>query len=196
MSRDFSKGKIYKITNDFNDDVYVGSTCNTLSRRFSAHKCDYIKDDCNQRPLYKLMNEIGFDRFRIQLICDYPCEDKYQLKQKEGEFIRLIGSLNKNIAGRKKQEYNHEERDKIKLSEKKYRNEHPENIRLWKQNYYEKHKENIKNRRIVYRQENKELIAKQKKEYYLNNIDKKKEYDKQRYENLKKLQQKNEIELN
>ncbi len=38
MSQDFSKGKIYKITNDYNDDVYVGSTCNTLVKLFSAHK--------------------------------------------------------------------------------------------------------------------------------------------------------------
>ena len=27
MSQDFNKGKIYKITNDYNDDIYVGSTC-------------------------------------------------------------------------------------------------------------------------------------------------------------------------
>ena len=34
-SRDFSQGKIYKITNDYNDDIYVGSTCDTLVKRFS-----------------------------------------------------------------------------------------------------------------------------------------------------------------
>ena len=40
MSQDFSKGKIYKITNDYNDEVYIRSTCDTLVRRFSVHKCD------------------------------------------------------------------------------------------------------------------------------------------------------------
>jgi len=34
-SRDFSQGKIYKITNDYNDAIYVGSTCDTLVKRFS-----------------------------------------------------------------------------------------------------------------------------------------------------------------
>ena len=34
-SRDFSKGKIFEITNDHNDDVCVGSTCDTLVKRFS-----------------------------------------------------------------------------------------------------------------------------------------------------------------
>ena len=37
------------------------------------------------------MNEIGFERFRIELICNFPCEDKYQLCQKTSEYIRLYG---------------------------------------------------------------------------------------------------------
>ena len=38
MNRDYSKGKIYKITNDFNTDIYVVSTCDLLSNLFSVHK--------------------------------------------------------------------------------------------------------------------------------------------------------------
>ena len=30
------------------------------------------------------MNEIGFERFRIELIENYPSQDKYQLIQREG----------------------------------------------------------------------------------------------------------------
>jgi Uri superfamily endonuclease len=95
MSRDFSKGKIHKITNDYNDDVYVGSTCDTLGKRFSRHKIDMKQKKKKNYRLYKLMNEIGFKHFRIQIIIDYPCEDVYQLTQKEGEYIRLLGTLNK-----------------------------------------------------------------------------------------------------
>ncbi len=97
MSRDFSKAKIYKITNDYNDDIYIGSTCNTLGRRFNVHKADMTKKKNRNALLYKLMNEIGFERFRIQLIIDYPCEDQYQLTQKEGEYIRLLGTLIKEL---------------------------------------------------------------------------------------------------
>ena len=86
MKIDYSKGKIYKITNDYNDHVYIGSTCDTLSKNFSKHKSD---SNCKNNPLYKLIDEIGFERFRIELICDYPCEDKYQLCQKKSEYIRL-----------------------------------------------------------------------------------------------------------
>jgi predicted GIY-YIG superfamily endonuclease len=42
MSQDFNKGKIYKITNDYNDDIYIGSTCDTLNRRFSNHKARFL----------------------------------------------------------------------------------------------------------------------------------------------------------
>ena len=125
MSQDFNKGKIYKITNDYNDEVYVGSTCDTLIRRFSYHKRDLKTQQCKNRKIYKLMNEIGFERFRIELIEDYPCQDKYQLIQREGHFIREFGTLNKKIEGRTKQEYDtkryEDNKDKISEQCKKYR---------------------------------------------------------------------------
>ena len=99
MMIDYSQAKIYKITNDYNDQVYIGCTCDTLVKRFSYHKKDITRNRNINRPLYQLMNEIGFERFRIQLICNCPCEDKYQLKQKEGEYIRMMGTLNVYIAG-------------------------------------------------------------------------------------------------
>jgi hypothetical protein len=51
------------------------------------------------------MNKIEFNRFRMQLIIDYPCEDIYQLGPKEGEYVRSIGTLNRIIEGRITQEY-------------------------------------------------------------------------------------------
>jgi hypothetical protein len=148
---DFKKGKIYKITNDYNDDVYVGSTCDTLVKRFSVHKGKSNIDNINHRPLYKLMNEIGFERFRIQLICDYPCEDKYQLTQKEGEYIRTLGTLNKNIAGRTAREYINDNRDKKKDYEnQRYKTEHRQE---WIKNYqttdkYKSYQSEYEKRRI------------------------------------------------
>ena len=149
MKVDYSKGKFYKITNDFNDDVYIGSTCDTLGRRYSKHKADMKKEKCKNYRLYKLMNEIGFERFRIQLIIDYPCEDIYQLTQKEGEYIRLMGTLNKRIEGRTKKEYRENNKDKIK-------------------EYYENNKDKIKEVKKEYYEKNKDKV----KEYYENNKDK------------------------
>ena len=126
MSQDFSKAKIYKITNDYNDDVYVGSTCNTLVRRFSMHKSD-SKQQCKMNfLLYQLINNIGFERFRIQLIENYPCEDKYQLRQREGYWIKQLGTLNKLIAGRTIKEWEEDNKDKLKAKYDKYEETHKE----------------------------------------------------------------------
>ncbi len=48
----------------------------------------------------KVINEIGFDRFRLEVIENYSCEDLYQPRQREGHWISELGTLNKCIAGR------------------------------------------------------------------------------------------------
>ena len=140
MSQDFTKGKIYKITNDFNDDVYIGSTCDRLVKRFAAHKKDAQKEKFKNIPLYKLINEIGFERFRIQLIEDFLCADKYELRQREGYYIRQYGTLNKLIAGRTKEQYREDNKEKIKEKDKQYYKDNKEKIK----NYYQDNKEKIK----------------------------------------------------
>lgn len=148
MSQDFSKGKIYKITNDFNDDVYVGSTCDTLQKRFSYHKSDSMKESNKNWLLYKLTNEIGFERFRIDLIEDYPCEDKQALRLREGYWIREIGTLNKLIAGRTKQEANKEycerNKDKKAIYDKDYREKNKDKKLENDKKYYETNKDYLK----------------------------------------------------
>ena len=144
MSQDFTKAKIYKITNDFNDDIYIGSTCNSLTRRYIQHKSDSKNEKIQHRPLYKLINEIGFDRFRIELICDYPCEDKYQLRQKEGEYIRKFGNLNLLQAGRTNQEYIIDNKDKQVEWKKQYYEKNKDILKEEFKQYYNEHKEKIK----------------------------------------------------
>ena len=165
MSRDFSKGKIYKITNDYNDDIYVGSTCDTLGRRFSRHKAD---SKYKNMLIYKLMNEIGFERFRIQLIIDYPCEDQYQLSQKEGEYIRLMGTLNKKIEGRTKKEYRDINKDKMKEVKKEWYENNKDKIKENKKEWYKNNKDKVKE----YYETNKDNVKEINKEYYETNKNK------------------------
>ena len=193
MTQNFSMAKIYKITNDYNDDVYIGSTCNTLGRRFTAHKNVLNRDIYKNRPLYKLMNEIGFERFRIEKVLDYPCEDKYQLRQKEGEYIRKIGTLNVAIAGRthkqwneenieKKKEYNklYEENNKEKRKEQKKINEKSDKTK----EYRAKYKENNKEKYDIYFAEYRKTHKEKQKAYYENNkeilLEKQKQYGKEK----------------
>ncbi len=141
MSQDCTKGKIYKITNDFNDDVYIGSTCGTLVKRFNRHKLESRIEQNKHRPLYKLINEIGFDRFRIELVEDYPCEDKYQLRQREGHYIREIGTMNIKIEDRKRKEYREDNKEKIKIYMVKYDEMRKEKKNIYDREQYLKHRE-------------------------------------------------------
>ena len=143
MSQDFSKGKIYKITNDYNDDVYVGSTCDTLVKRFSTHKRQINSSLKMNRPLYTLMREIGFDRFRIELIENYQCEDKYQLRQREGYYIRELGTLNMRIAGRTNTEYQQEHKEYYQNIKKKSAEKYSEENVIRKKLWYETNKEKL-----------------------------------------------------
>ncbi len=163
MSQNFQNAKIYKITNDFNTDIYIGSTCNTLTKRFIAHKSTSKKEKNCNIPLYKLINEIGFERFRIELIEDFSCEDRYQLRQREGHFIREMGNLNKRIENRDKEEHN-----EIII----------ENTRKWRENNKEEYEEWCKQ----YRDKNKDKISMYRKEYYQNNKEKFRDINKTQYE--------------
>lgn len=95
MPQNFTNAKIYKITNDYNDDVYIGSTCNTLIKRFSEHK-QKCKTEMHL-PLYKLMNEIGTERFRIDLLEAWEAIDKQDITIKEAKYIRVYSTLNKML---------------------------------------------------------------------------------------------------
>ena len=120
MKVDYSKGIIYKITNDYNSDIYIGSTCDTLAKRFSYHNQDRKNTKKSHLPLYQLMNDIGFDRFRIELIENFPSQDKYELRQKEGQYIRQLGTLNKRIEGRTIKEYRLDNKEELKEKDKQY----------------------------------------------------------------------------
>ena len=95
---DYNKGKIYQIKNTIDDDVYVGSTIAPLSRRMVKHK--YSAKQQTHYPLYQKMNEYGFDKFFMELIEEYPCNNKEELRAREGHYIRERATLNHLVAGR------------------------------------------------------------------------------------------------
>ena len=98
---DYSKGKIYKILNTIDDEIYVGSTIENLGQRMSKHRANMkLTPHLN---LYKHMHELDVENFYIELIEIYPCNDVYELRAREGYYIREIGTLNMLIAGRTKQ---------------------------------------------------------------------------------------------
>ncbi len=49
----------------------------------------------------------------------YPCNSVEELRQKEGEIIREIGTLNRGIAGRTQKEWKRDNPDKMKIHREK-----------------------------------------------------------------------------
>ena len=129
--KDYSKGQIYCIRNNETNDLYIGSTCQTLSQRMAQHRLDMRRTNQQNRNLYKLMNQIGHEAFYIEQLEECPCENVYQLRKREGEVMReLKPTLNKVVNGRNKQEYYQDNKERIDNNRKQYYQEHKEYISI------------------------------------------------------------------
>ena len=132
----YQNGKIYTIRSRNSDKVYVGSTCNELRKRIYEHKKDY-RYWVNGKPKYVSSFEVLKDGMcYIELLEKYPCNDKNELKRREGEVIRSMECVNKAIAGRTPKEYQEEHKEQ----RKEY---HKERYQKIKEEYNKKQKEKI-----------------------------------------------------
>ena len=104
-SKDYKNGKIDCIRNTIDDDIYVGSTTQPLSKRMAKHRQDARNKKYVHRTFYSKVNEIGIEHFYIELIEDCPCETLEQVRKREGHYIRKMGTLNHRIAGRTSKEW-------------------------------------------------------------------------------------------
>lgn len=154
-SMKYTNGRIYKILNYIDDEVYVGSTTQPLSKRMAYHRSDANKPMKQHRLLYTKMMEYGIENFYIELIEAYPCKNNEELRKREGHYIREFGTLNKLIAGRTHQEYGRE-----------YRQNNREQIQARMKEYHRDNHEAILTRGKEYRQNNHEKELARKKEYY------------------------------
>ena len=93
---DYSNGKIYTIRNrDDNTKIYVGSTTQPLYKRFYKHKENSKMERCMKMKLYVEVNG-DWTNWYIELYENYSCNSREELNKREGEVIRLIGTLNTN----------------------------------------------------------------------------------------------------
>ena len=119
-SRDYKNGKIYCIRNTVDDNIYVGSTTQPLSKRMVKHRCD-AKTRPEIMVITTHMSKLGIENFYIELLEECPCDNIEQLCRKEGEWIRKLGTLNQKIQGRTKNEYFKEITENKQLQEGDYR---------------------------------------------------------------------------
>jgi len=183
----YQNGKIYSIRSHLTDDVYIGSTIETLAKRLFNHK-RYYKRWLITKKLYTTSFKIiekDPENCYIELVENYPCNSKNELERREGETIRNTTCVNKNIAGRTKKEYYNNNKEIIAEKSKQYYNNNKEQKIEKNKQYNENNKEQIKEYQKQYRQTNKETIVEKAKQSRENNKEKKAEIDKQYRENNK-----------
>ena len=77
---DYSEGKIYKISSPYTKKNYIGSTCKTLKRRLQHH---ISSDSCSSIEIVKYVD------FSIQLIENFPCKNRIELRKREQYYLDL-----------------------------------------------------------------------------------------------------------
>ena len=115
---DYSKAKIYAIKSDQLDKIYIGSTCRPLNIRFNEHKSKK-----NNLTKEKSKEILVFNDAKIYLIENYPCNNKDELRKREGEIIRQNNCVNKQIAGRSTKEWIEDNKEHFIKQLKDRRNE-------------------------------------------------------------------------
>ena len=168
----YQNAKLYKILNSIDDEIYVGSTIKPLSHRMAQHRGDAKKH--SHYKLHEHMNKLDVKNFYIELIENYPCNDVYELRAREGYYIREIGTLNKNVAGRTPREcvYIHY-------------NKNIEKYKEYRQQYWDTHKEKYNEEKRKYRLDNKDECNEQRRRRYQENKEISKAYYNKNKERIK-----------
>lgn len=119
---DYKKGKIYEIVCRKTGGRYIGSTTESLAKRLAKHR--RMADGCCSRTLIEMGD------YYINLLENYPCENKELLLQKEREWYDKGNCINKHrpittIEEDKKQV-------KSRTNTDEYRKKHAEWKRQWR----------------------------------------------------------------
>jgi len=167
---DYSQSKIYKIVSPSKNITYYGSTTYDLQKRLINHirKYKYYKDG---KTNYVSVNDVlECDDAVIELVENFSCNNRKELTDREGYYIKNNECINKNIPGRTYKEWKLENIDNYKEYQKEYQkeyrkqkkeenrkanekyileiekeinNEHKQYMRNYMKKYYQKHKDKI-----------------------------------------------------
>ena len=108
----YQQGKIYKLIDNTNKKIYVGSTCErTLAKRLSNHIAAYRFYLKNKNHFLTSFEILQNGDYKIVLIENYPCHSKEELKARERHYIEKLDCINKNIPLQTDQEYREAHKD-------------------------------------------------------------------------------------
>ena len=175
----YNNSKIYKLVSASSDKIYVGSTTQLLCKRLQQHLGNYKDYTINNNKPYTTSYEIiKLGDYSIQLIEQCNFNNKQQLHEREGHYIKLHRDIcvNKLIAGRTHAEYRQDNKEFITEISKQYYINNKE--------YYSKYNKEYNKE---YNINNKEHLTEYNKQYYIDNKEHLTEYIKQYRVNNKQV---------
>jgi len=94
---DYQQGKIYKLWSPLQNIVYYGSTVQSLALRLGGH----LAHQKNMKYKYHTKAHLILEcpDYKIELVEQYPCNNKKQLEAKEKEYIINNECVNKLFKG-------------------------------------------------------------------------------------------------
>ncbi len=83
----YENGKIYKITDVGYNKCYIGSTCESLSKRMTRHREEfraYQRGNAGYLTSFALFDVFGVENCKIELVETFACNTKEELLSREG----------------------------------------------------------------------------------------------------------------
>ncbi len=145
----YGKSKIYKIEPicDHDDDaVYFGSTSQKLCKRMNEHRAGYKrwKDGKTGKVMvFNLFDKYGVENCKIYLVENFACNSKEELESREGYYIKNNVCVNKYVAGRTREEYYNDNKEKIQKYGKEYKLKNSDIIKVKNKEYKLKNKDKL-----------------------------------------------------
>lgn len=136
----YNNGKIYKLTSQNTDMIYIGSTTQILRTRYRKHR-DYIKNNTNN---LSSANMFIWGDCEIQLIENYPCTNKKELLEREQYYIILNSdycvNINNAVTNKKLSFLKYYQSSKYKKTKTQYKLSNVEKLRKIYRDDYQKNK--------------------------------------------------------
>lgn len=180
----FKNGKVYKIIDKTNGNVYIGSTCQTLSQRLTQHKANYKQylkgNRGNNTTSFEILKNNNYEIVLLENCNNITSKD--ELHTRERYYIDSLECVNKcrpgvfNELGKEqyKKHWVENNKDKLDSYKGKYKGKYKETLHK----IYLRKKENET-------EENKQKRKEYHQEHYKNNKTKYLESSKRQNEKLK-----------
>lgn len=139
----YQNGKIYKIVDIGYNKCYIGSTIQALSHRMSKHRTNYINNLPNGTKARELFSEFGLENCKIELIENFPCNNKDELVKQEGYHIQSMTCVNKCIPRNCKEDVYKAYNESHKEQRQEYRDAHKDEKVVYDAAYHEANRDNI-----------------------------------------------------